>query len=159
LHTAPHMREAPLAAAWIAVAISVGACDAITSVVVEGADFGGAAANAHCDRREVVDGGQPSAFCQEVVGTLAASQFADDCRAKHDATPGTGLCPRAGIIAGCKLETKTEDGSHVWDWYYDASKLDAGERFAPPLPHDTADVARLCADPSRYKDGAELASP
>lgn len=153
------MREASWAAAWLAVAISCVACDAITSIVVEGADFGGAAADAHCDRREVTDGGKPAAFCEEVVATLAASQFADDCRAEHEATPGTGLCPRAGIIAGCKLDAKTEDGSQVWDWYYDASKLDGGAHFVPPLPHSATDVARLCADRSRYQDGAELASP
>ena len=99
----------------VALAVSVIACNAITSVVVSGASFGGATADAYCDRRYVTLGGQRSAFCQEIVNTLAASQFADDCMNKFKATPGTGLCPRAQIIAGCELDTINQDGSHVWD--------------------------------------------
>jgi hypothetical protein len=146
-------------AALLALLIFGSACDAVTSVVVDGADFGGATANAHCDRRDVFDGGRPSSFCQEVVNTLAASQFADDCRATHLATPGTGLCPRAGIIAGCKLETKNEDGSEVWDWYYEVVGVDAGAPFSPPVPGSASAVAQTCADRTRYADGAELAFP
>ena len=138
------------------------ACSAITSVAVAGTDFGGATADAHCDRRYVTDGGQPAAFCQEVVATLAASQFADDCRDKHMATAGPGLCPRERIIAGCKLDEKHDDHSVAWDWYYDISNIesgDAGAKFEPPIPTDQTDVAALCADPARYSDGAELAKP
>jgi hypothetical protein len=144
-------------------------CDAVASIAVKGADFGGATADAHCDRRFVADGGQASAFCQEVTDTVAASQFSDDCRMKFHATPGPGLCPRAAIIAGCKLDEKHGDGSLVWDWYYDVSGMvaeagaqagpDGGPTFAEPVAQSEADVVRICADRTRYGDGAELALP
>jgi hypothetical protein len=162
----------------IAVAVHVIACNAVTSVIVSGASFGGATADAHCDRRFVTAGGQRSAFCQEVVNTLAASQFADDCRTNHQATAGPGLCDRPQIIAGCKLLQQNRDGSVAWDWYYDVSSFyaEAGLEedaaagvpdgdaaftplFQPPIARDIADVETLCADPTRYPDGAELAFP
>jgi hypothetical protein len=143
-------------------------CDALASVAATAGDFGGATANAHCDRRYVTDGGQPSSFCQEVVDTVAASQFADDCRHKFEATPGPGLCPRANIIAGCKLLKKNDDNSLVWDWYYDVSGIiaeaganagpDGGPTFQDP-PTSVLDVAALCASRARYADGAELVMP
>lgn len=147
-----------------AVAAFVCACDAITSVATTGADFGGATADAHCDRRYVTDGGRPSSFCQEIVGTLAASQFSDDCRLKLLATPAPGLCPRQRVLAGCKLLKKNDDDSHVWDWYYDVSFAgDAGfvrpDLFEPPTPRDAVEVSRTCADRLRYEDGAELVAP
>jgi len=151
------------------VAGAVSACNVITTIAASGADFGGATATAHCDRRFVADGGQRSAFCQEIVNTAAASQFADDCTNKFKATPGTGLCPRAQIIAGCELDTINQDGSHVWDWYYDVSAivadagefsgLDGGPTFADPVPQDLSAVALVCADPTRYAGGAELVLP
>lgn len=161
----------------VALAVSVIACNAITSVVVSGASFGGATADAYCDRRYVTLGGQRSAFCQEIVNTLAASQFADDCRTKHDATTGPGLCPRAQIIAGCKLLQVNEDNSVATDWYYDIASFyaeagleepeeggvetgdDGGPLFAPPVAYDVTDVAALCADPTRYAAGAVLVFP
>ena len=151
-----------------AVAALVCACDVITSVATTGADFGGATADAHCDRRFVTDGGRPSSFCQEIVGTVAASQFSDDCRLKLEATPGPGLCPRERVLAGCKLQKKNDDDSHVWDWYYDVTRAaDAGADaafvnpalFEPPTPRDSLDVSRTCADRLRYEDGAEYATP
>ena len=146
-----------------ALAAVASACDAITSVATTGADFGGATADAHCDRRFVTDGGKPSSFCQEIVGTLAATQFSDDCRGKLLATPGPGLCPRERIIAGCKLDKKNRDDSLVWDWYYDVTDTDGGDAgatvFEPPTPRDTLDVSRTCADRVRYEDGAELVQP
>jgi hypothetical protein len=145
------------------------ACDAIVSVAAQGADFGGTTADAHCDRRAVADGGQASAFCQEVVSTVAASQFSDDCRMKFAASPGPGLCPRAKVIAGCKLLAKNGDDSVVWDWYYDVSGVvaeagaeagpDGGPTFDPPVAATVSDVAAICADRTRYQDGAELALP
>ena len=144
-------------------------CDAVTSIVSSGADFGGTTADAHCDRRFVADGGQPSAFCQEIVATVAASQFADDCRNKFQATAAPGLCPREGIVAGCLLEEKHDDGSKVWDWYYDVAPelADAGPNagpdgaptFDPPVPLDISAVGAVCADRTRYDQGAELAYP
>lgn len=153
----------------LALVLLGAACDAVTSVAVDGANFGGATADAYCDRRLTLDGGQPSAFCQDVQNTVAASQFSDDCRLHLGATPGSGLCPRAGIIAGCKLDKKEGDDSIVHDWYYDVSNVpgdggdDAGTdgeaSFAPPVPRSVAEVAQVCADHSRYPDGAELAFP
>jgi hypothetical protein len=152
-----------LLAALVVVAVAT-ACSVVTSIAVEGADFGGASANAYCDRRYVTDGGTPAAFCQEVVGTLAASQFADDCRNNHQATTGPGLCPRPEIIAGCKLTENNSDDSQVWDWYYDVAdfpdaEADGAPYFAPPVASSTSSVATICADPTRYPQGAELAYP
>jgi hypothetical protein len=155
---------------WPLFALLVGAtgCDTIVSIAAQGGDFAGATADVHCDRRYVSDGGQPAAFCQEVVSTLAASQFADDCRLHLLATPGQGLCPRDRIIAGCKLLKQNADNSQVWDWYYDVSNIEAeagaddgpdgGPTFVNP-PESIADVAHLCADPTRYQDGADLVTP
>jgi hypothetical protein len=148
---------------FVALAAGVAACDAIASVAVSAADFGGATASAHCDRRFVTDAGVPSAFCQEIVDTVAAAQFADDCRTKHEATAGPGLCPRPGIIAGCKLGDHTDDGSQIWDWYYrvaDAgADVDAASIYQPPIPDGVLQVASTCADRGRYEAGAELAFP
>jgi len=161
----PRASVLPIAGALL---LAVG-CGVVDSIASEGADFGGATADAHCDRRLALDGGQPSSFCQDVQATVAASQFSDDCRLHLHATPGTGLCPRAGIIAGCKLDEKNGDGSIVHDWYYDVSGIlgdggaDAGPDgealFAPPVPETVSEVAAVCADPTRYEDGAELAFP
>jgi len=141
-----------LAATW--------GCDVVTDQAVEAADFAGAKADAHCDRRFVTDGGEPSAFCQELVATVAASEFADDCRAKHQATADQGLCPRAAIIAGCKIHKQTDDNSLVYDWYYDVSALAAeGGVSFESRPRNVTDVARMCADPTRYEEGAELVMP
>jgi hypothetical protein len=149
----------------LACALTLGglACDATSGGTANGTDLGGTA-DAHCDRRFVTDGGQPASFCQEIAGTLVASQFADNCRAKHQAAAGPGLCMRSGIIAGCKLDTKTADNSIVRDWYYDISSMVAeagpsGPTFDPPVPTTVAEVGKTCADRVRYEDGAELIAP
>jgi len=156
-------RAALISRSFALLLVSAG-CDALGSVALEATDFAGAKADAHCDRRFVSDGGQPAAFCQEVVATVAGAEFADDCRAKHQASADPGLCPRAKIIAGCKLHKHNDDDSLVWDWYYDVSAIvaEAGPDGAPTfdsVPRNVADVTRLCADPSRYEEGAELALP
>jgi hypothetical protein len=152
----------------IGVVLCVAGCGALGSIAVEATDFAGAKADAHCDRRYITDGGQPAAFCQEVVATVAAAEFSDDCRAKHQATAGAGLCPRARVIAGCKLHKLNDDKSLVWDWYYDVSDIvaDAGPNAGPDgaptfdsRPRSVKEVAASCADPSRYEEGAELANP
>lgn len=151
--------------AWLScVAVVVAACDAMSSVALAGGDFAGAKADAHCDRRFVTDGGQPAAFCQEIVGTVAASQFADDCRTRHHASAGPGACPREHVLAGCKLLEKHDDDSIVWDWYYDVSDLvaDAGPEGAQAFDsraRSVEEVAAMCADRSRYESGAELVKP
>lgn len=145
-----------------------GACGVAESLVVEGGDFAGAKADAHCDRRYVVDGAQRAAFCQEIVNTVAASQFADDCRVKHRASAGAGACPREHIVAGCRLLEKHEDDSRVFDWYYDVTDIlvEAGVNGGPDggptfdsRPASVDDVAAMCADRSRYEQGAELVMP
>ncbi len=150
-----------------ALAVAAG-CDTLGSIASEGVDFAGAKADAHCDRRSVTDGGQAAAFCQEVVSTVAAAEFADDCRTKHQAAAAPGLCPRAKIIAGCKLLKKNDDQSLVWDWYYDVSDAvaEAGAHAGPDggptfdsQQHSVAEVARSCADPTRYEEGAVFAQP
>jgi hypothetical protein len=156
-------------APWVAslFAACIG-CDELASVAATAGDFAGATADAHCDRRFVGEGGQAVAFCQEVVATVAASQFADDCRTKHRATPGPGLCPRARVIGGCRLLEKHDDDAKVWDWYYDVSDIvadagtDAGPGGGPTFqdpPRTTNDVSRLCGTRSRYEEGAEFVSP
>jgi hypothetical protein len=151
---------------WWAAILTIGACDAVTSVALQATDFAGAKADAHCDRRFVIDdAGTPAPFCQEVVATVAGSDFADDCREKHHATAGPGKCPRERIIAGCKLLEEHDDKSQVWDWYYDVSDIlaDAGPSASPKLfehrPFTVDDIARTCSDRSRYELGAELAKP
>ena len=143
-------------------------CSTLGSIASEGVDFAGAKADAHCDRRFVTDGGTPAAFCQEVTATVAAAQFADDCRTKHEATAGPGLCPRDRIIAGCKLKKLNDDESLVWDWYYDVSNLvaeagvsghDGGGLTFDTSLHNVGEVKASCADPTRYDQGAELAEP
>jgi hypothetical protein len=157
------------ALSWLSALVLAGAgCAALGSVALEAGDFAGVKADAHCDRRFVTDGGQPAAFCQEVVATVAAAEFADDCRAKHQANAEPGLCPRPRIIAGCKLLKHNDDDSLVWDWYYDVSDIlaDAGPRAGfdggptfESVPRGVSDVAQMCKDPSRYEEGAELAQP
>lgn len=143
-------------------------CGALGSVALEAGDFAGAKADAHCDRRFVTDGGQPAAFCQEVTATVAASEFSDDCRAKHQALAAPGLCPRVDIISGCKLLKHNDDDSQVWDWYYDVAAIvaEAGANAGPDggptfdsVPRSVGDVKKLCADPTRYEEGAEPATP
>ncbi len=133
-------------------------CTVLEDQAVEATDFAGAKADAHCDRRYVTPGGTPAGFCQEVVQTLAASEFADDCRTKHQAAADTGLCARGQIIAGCKLRKHNDDDSLVYDWYYDTSQLDGGTAFEATAKA-VNDVAKMCADPSRYEDGADLVMP
>lgn len=143
-------------------------CAALGDIAVEGVDFAGAKADANCDRRFVTEGGQPAAFCQEIVATVAAAEFTDDCRAKHKATAGAGLCPRSRIIAGCKILEKHDDDSVATDWYYEVSDVlaEAGPRAGPDggptfdsQPHSAAEVRATCADKTRYEDGAEFVMP
>jgi len=157
-----HVSGARTVGVGLFVLIAAG-CDTLGSFVVSAGDFAGASSDAYCDRRYVADGGKPEAFCQEVVATVAASQFADDCRAKHEAESGPGRCPRERIIAGCKLKKVNEDKSTVVDWYYDVSDIVEEAGVSPSAfdirPRSVNEVAALCADPSRYEDGAELDAP
>jgi hypothetical protein len=144
-------------------------------LLMSGCKVGGCAANVlgdvvgqtgdvACDRRFVNDPKKkPASFCQEVIDTVAVGQVADDCREKHAARTTESRCPRERIIAGCKIHKDNDDGSEVWDWYYDVSDIDdagapedGGE--ADALFEDPArtkeDVKALCADPKRYEEGA-----
>ena len=123
-------------------------------------DVVGATGDAHCDRRFVSGEDKKAAsFCQEIVDTVALSQFQDDCREKHTAISGEGLCARDKIIGGCKLHKENDDGSEVFDWFYDVSELEAdGGVFEEPV-RTKEDVERLCADPKRYEEGAHFEMP
>jgi hypothetical protein len=151
----------------LVVAFGVG-CRPAGCVAATFGDIVGATGDAHCDRRYVPPGEQAAPFCQEIIDTLATSQFKDDCDDKHAAASGDGRCGREHVIAGCKLLGENDDGSEVWDWYYDVTDIvdaegpeagpDGGPTFEDP-PHTKEDVAKLCADPERYEDGAELQDP
>ena len=156
---------------WAALLAVFGAgCRAGGCVAATFGDIIGTTGDAYCDRRFVDDPATESRapFCQEIIDTVARGRFEDDCEDKHGAATGDGLCPRADIIAGCRLDKVNDDGSEVYDWYYDVSAIiaDAGDQAGPdgaptfvepPLTKD--DVADLCADPSRYEEGAELRDP
>jgi hypothetical protein len=121
-----------------------------------------------CDRRFVAAGKEPAPFCQEVIDTLATGQIEDDCREKHGARGYEGKCAREHIIAGCRLLITNDDGSEVFDWYYDVSELedagrqdadaDAGPIFKDPILSKEA-VKDLCADKERYGEGATFVEP
>jgi hypothetical protein len=130
-------------------------------VLAVGCKVGGAVANVlgdvvgetddvACDRRT---GTEPAPFCQEVIDTVAVSQVGDDCRTKFGAATSESKCPRENIIAGCKIHKDNDDGSEVYDWYYDVSDAgpDSGFHDAPKTKED---VKKLCEDPSRYEEGA-----
>jgi hypothetical protein len=153
----------------MAIACALGAallaCDSAAGFVAGFAgNLVGETGDSACDRRFVSDGGARGSFCQELLDTVATSQFQDDCRTKFQAQALGGRCPREQIIAGCKIGKKNEDGSQSWDWYYDVSALERdaglepGEMF-PDAPRTQDDVKKLCADPARYSDGAEFVTP
>lgn len=127
-------------------------------------DVVGQTGDVYCDRRFVDSPTKrPAPFCQEVIDTIAVGEIEDDCREKHAARASEGKCPRANIIAGCKLHKDNDDGSEVWDWYYDVSDLEdasaqdadseAGPLFNDPV-RTKEEVKDLCADPTRYQEGA-----
>lgn len=129
-------------------------------------DVVGETGDVACDRRFVKGADkEPAPFCQEVIDTVAVSQVRDDCREKHTASAFEGKCPREKIIAGCKIHKDNDDGSEVWDWYYDVSDLedaavhapdatpDAGPIFKDPV-RTKEEVKALCTDKTRYEEGA-----
>jgi hypothetical protein len=154
--------------------------------LVAGCRAGGCAANtlgdvvgetgdAYCDRRFVANTEkEPAPFCQEIVDTVAQSEFQEDCRAKFAAKAEEGRCPRERIIGGCKIHKNNDDGSEIWDWYYDVSDLeeagidgrdaalpdggDAGPLFKEPVT-TKEQVKKLCEDKLRYDEGAHYEDP
>lgn len=123
-------------------------------------DVVGETGDAHCDRRFVSGPDKPAAsFCQEIIDTIALSQFQDDCREKHAAISGEGRCARDKVLGGCKLQKENDDGSEVYDWFYDVTDLEAdGGTFEDPV-RTVEDVKRLCADRQRYEEGATFQPP
>lgn len=124
-------------------------------------DVAGFSGDAHCDRRFVgeKDDAKPASFCQEIIDTVALSEFQDDCRDKHAAETGEGKCPRDRALGGCKLLEEHDDGSEVYDWYYDVTDLEEdGGVFEDPV-RTKEEVKALCADRARYEEGAEYVDP
>ncbi|WP_394826986.1 hypothetical protein [Pendulispora albinea] len=124
-------------------------------------DVVGSKGDAACDRRYVSDvNEEPSGFCQEVIDTVAVSQIQDDCNDKHHSRAMEGRCPREGIIGGCKLSITNDDGSEVYDWYYDVRDLESstGATFKSRVATQD-DVRAQCADARRYEEGAEFVLP
>jgi hypothetical protein len=142
-------------------------------------DVVGATGDSYCDRRY---GKEPADFCQEIIDTVAQSEFKSDCREKHAARSDDGKCPRERILGGCKLSKVNDDGSDVYDWYYDISDIEDAVRDAgadaddasaadssvsvsiePPVFKDPVKtkegVKKLCADPKHYEEGATFAEP
>lgn len=152
----------------IAIVVCISGCKVGGCIAATLGDVVGETSDVACDRRFVTPPHKPGSFCQEVIDTVAVSQVEDDCKRKFGARPIDDKCPRDKIIAGCKLHKDNDDGSEVYDWYYDISDLedasaqkalDAGaDADAGPLFEDPArtkeDVMALCADPKRYDEGA-----
>ncbi|WP_394837795.1 hypothetical protein LVJ94_12865 [Pendulispora rubella] len=124
-------------------------------------DVVGSKGDVACDRR-YGEGPEadPAGFCQEVIDTVAVSQVGDDCRDNQHAHSIEGRCPREGIIGGCKLSITNDDGSEVYDWYYDVSDLERAKNTEFESSVKTVDEVRAkCADRSRYDEGAEFVEP
>ena len=139
------MRRLVLILGFVGLAgCKVGGCAAATL-----GDIVGETDNVACDRRT---GKKPAPFCQEVIDTVAVSNVKDDCKDKFGADGYEGKCPRADIIAGCKIHKDNDDGSEVWDWYYDVA--DAAPDAFEDAPKTKDDVKAMCADPKRYEEGA-----
>ena len=144
--------------------VLLGACRAAGCAAATFGDIVGETGDSHCDRRFVTGNNERADFCQEIIDTVAQSDFEKDCRDKHGASAGEGRCPRERVIAGCKLDKVNDDGSEVWDWYYDVSDLeDAGDGgdgggFENPV-HTKAEVRALCNDRTRYDEGATYQDP
>ncbi len=143
-------------------------CDGVGGVASEIASVHGLEHSAYCDRRFIKDAkSRPTAFCQEVIDTVAAQRFIEDCESKFGAKTDVGRCPTAKLIAGCRILGRNDDDSTVYDWYYDVRDLEASDAgrqpdggptwLAPPRTPD--DVKKLCADPSLYDKGATFISP
>jgi len=127
-------------------------------------DVVGSKGDAACDRRYIHDdpdpGAVPSAFCQEVIDTVATSQIRDDCNDHLHAHAIDGRCPRENVIGGCKLSMTNDDGSEVYDWYYDVQSLEQQDSVVFKSTVATQDDVRTqCADPQRYDQGAEFVMP
>ncbi len=144
----------------LAVIAAGAGCRAGGCVAATLGDVVGATGDAFCDRRHMPLDREPGSFCQEIVDTLATSQFQDDCREKHSARAEEGRCPREQALGGCKLSKVNDDGSEVIDWFYDVSAFerDGGMPFVDPA-RTTEEVKLLCADPTRYEEGSTFVLP
>jgi hypothetical protein len=147
-------------AAWALALILLSGCKAAGCIANAFGDVAGDTGDVACDRR-IVSEGEAEPFCQEVIDTVAGANIKDDCFAKHHAHYDDGRCPREKVVGGCKYLKVNDDGSEVYDWFYDVSaEVDAGKKFvfdAVPLTKD--DVKKRCADPKRYESGAIFLEP
>ena len=78
---------------------------------------------------------------------------------KHTASAGEGRCPREHALGACKLHKENDDGSEVFDVFYDVTDLEAdGGVFEEPV-RTKDEVKKLCADKARYEEGATFVEP
>ena len=67
--------------------------------------------------------------------------------------------PGCGPVLSGEVSKVNDDGSEVYDWFYDVTALEAdGGVFEEPV-RSKDDVRSLCADPTRYEDGADFVEP
>ena len=60
---------------------------------------------------------------------------------------------------GITEEQENDDGSEVFDWFYDVSELEAdGGVFEEPV-RTKEEIEALCADRKRYEEGASFTMP
>jgi len=137
-----------------AAAVLLGGCSAVEFIGGSLAATVGISEDSYCDRRFVSDdkADKRTAFCQDIVDTVADSEFREDCSKKFGARTGTGRCDRGTTIGGCAVSEVERDGSQVTDWFYLTDFDDAG-------PRNKDDVGKLCGDRSRYERGASFVTP
>ncbi len=92
---------------------------------------------------------------------MAGSQFRDDCTNHLHGKATEDLCPRAGTIAGCKIDKVNDDGSDVIDWFYEMSTMGDAAKLVPAGSEVVTkdDVRKKCTDKKRYEDGAHFIEP
>ncbi len=132
----------------------LGGCSAVEYIGGSLAATVGISEDSFCDRRFVREdkADRRGNFCQDIVDTVADSEFREDCDQKFGARTGTGRCDRGSSLGGCAVAEVERDGSQVTDWFYAAD----GGTETPRTPDE---VAKLCDDRARYDRGARFVRP
>lgn len=117
-----------------------------------------AGGDSSCDRR----GGEserPEPFCQEILETVAGSQFREDCATKLKGLPREDKCPRENVIGGCKVSVTNDDGSEIIDWFYNVDSDPDSKVKLENRIHTQEEVRAKCMDQGRYELGATFVTP